>query len=84
MYYNKSFAKTEDGKTLIYAPAQFDYNGVRYNATNREEIYNPIGFYKLVKTKIPEKEGFYYTEFFEKDGNVLYQKWEEHKIGEDN
>lgn len=82
MYYNKSFAKTEDGKILIFAPAQFEHGGIKYNATNREDIYNAIGFYKYVETEMPVKEGYYYSAYYEKNGNVLYQKWEEHKIEE--
>ena len=76
---NFNFAKTEDGITLEFAPSEFDFGGVHYNATNSEEIYNSIGFLRLERTKAPEKEGFYYTPFYVAENNVLVQHWEEHE-----
>ena len=31
-------------------------------------------------SKVPEKEGFYYTDFYEEEENLLVQKWKEHEI----
>ena len=76
---NFNFAKTEDGKNLLFAPSEFDFNGVRYNATNNEKIYNAIGYLRLERTEAPSKEGFYYTPFYVAEENVLLQKWEEHE-----
>lgn len=76
---NRNFAKTDDGISLEFAPREFDYNGIRYNATNSEEIYNAIGYFRLVRTEMPYKEGFYFTAFYEVEDNELVEKWEEHE-----
>lgn len=76
---NKSFAKSIDGISLEFAPSEFDFNGVHYNATNSEEIYNAIGYLRLERTEAPVKEGFYFTPFYETENDVLLEKWEEHK-----
>ena len=44
---NINFAKSEDGISIEFAPSEFDFNGVRYNATNSEEVYNKIGYFRL-------------------------------------
>ena len=77
---NRNFAKSEDGISLEFAPSEFDFNGVRYNATNSEEIYNAIGYLRFERTEAPVKEGFYYTPYYEAEENVLLEKWEEHEV----
>lgn len=77
---NFNFAKSEDGISLEFAPSEFDYNGVRYNATNSEEIYNAMGYFRFERTEAPSKDGFYFTPFYELENNVLLQKWEEHEM----
>lgn len=77
---NRNFAKSKDGISLEFAPSEFDYEGVHYNATNSEEIYNAIGYFRLERTEAPSKEGFYFTPFYVVEDNVLVQKWEEHEI----
>ena len=76
---NRNFAKSIDGISLEFAPSEFDYNGVRYNATNSEEIYNKIGYLRFERTEAPIKDGFYYAPFYEEENGVLLQKWEEHE-----
>ncbi len=76
---NRHFAKSEDGISLEYAPSEFDYNGLHYNATNSEEIYNAIGYLRFIKTEMPYKEGYYFTAFYEVENNELVEKWEEHE-----
>lgn len=76
---NRNFAKSEDGISLEFAPSEFDFNGVHYNATNSEEVYNAIGYFRFERTEAPSKEGFYFTPFYELENNVLLQKWEEHE-----
>ena len=76
---NRNFAKSVDGISIEYAPSEFDFGGVHYNATNSEEIYNAIGYYRLERTQAPIKEGFYYTSFFELENGKMVQKWEEHE-----
>ena len=80
---NRNFAKSIDGISLEFAPSEFDFNGVHYNATNREEIYNAIGYLRFERTEMPRKEGFYFTPFYETENNVLLEKWEEHEIPEE-
>lgn len=77
---NWNFAKTEDGVHLEFAPSEFDYKGVRYNATNSGKIYNAIGYLRIVRTEKPIKNGFYYTAFYVVKDNVLLETWEEHEI----
>lgn len=78
--YNRNFAKSEDGIFLEFAPSEFNFNGVHYNATNSEETYNAIGYLRFERTEMPEKEGFHYVPFYEVENNVLVEKWEEHEI----
>lgn len=76
---NLNFAKTKDGYSLEYAPSEFDYKGVHYNATNSEEIYNDLGYLRLVRTDTPYKDGYYFTAFYEVENNTLVEKWQEHE-----
>ena len=77
---NRNFAKSEDGISLEFAPSEFDYKGVHYNATNNEEIYNAIGYFRFEKTEAPVKDGFFYVPFYEEENGALLQKWKEHEI----
>lgn len=77
---NRNFAKSEDGISLEFAPSEFDYKGVHYNATNNEEIYNAIGYFRFERTEAPVKDGFYYVPFYEEENGALLQKWREHEI----
>ena len=77
---NRNFAKSEDGISLEFAPSEFEFNGVRYNATNSEEIYNAIGYFRFERTEAPVKDGFYYVPFYEEENGALLQKWREHEI----
>ena len=77
---NRNFAKSEDGISLEFAPSEFDFNGVRYNATNSEEVYNKIGYCRLERTDATVKDGFFYVPFYEEENGALLQKWKEHEI----
>ena len=77
---NRNFAKREDGISIEFAPSEFDFNGVHYNATNSEEIYNAIGYFRFERTEAPVKDGFYYVPFYEEENGALLQKWKEHEI----
>lgn len=79
MKMNRNFAKSEDGFLLEYAPSEFDYKGLHYNATNSEEIYNDLGYLRFVRTDMPYKEGYYFTAFYEALDNTLVEKWQEHE-----
>ena len=77
---NRNFAKSIDGISLEFAPSEFDFGGVHYNATNSEEIYNAIGYFRFERTEAPVKDGFYYVPFYEEENGALLQKWKEHEI----
>ena len=78
---NRNFAKTEDGKNLLFAPSEFEYNGIHYNATNSEKIYNNIGYLRLERTDAPiAEEGYYYEPYYVVKDNVLVEEWEEHEV----
>ena len=77
---NINFAKSEDGISIEFAPSEFDFNGVRYNATNSEEVYNKIGYCRLERTDATVKDGFFYVPFYEEENGALLQKWKEHEI----
>lgn len=77
---NRNFAKREDGISIEFAPSEFDFNGVHYNATNSEEIYNAIGYFRFERTEAPVKDGFFYVPFYEEENGALLQKWKEHEI----
>ena len=77
---NRNFAKREDGISIEFAPSEFEFNGVRYNATNSEEIYNAIGYFRFERTEAPVKDGFFYVPFYEEENGALLQKWKEHEI----
>lgn len=76
---NRNFAKREDGISIEFAPSEFDFNGVHYNATNSEEIYNAIGYFRFERTEAPVKDGFFYVPFYEEENGALLQKWKEHE-----
>lgn len=77
---NRNFAKTEDGKNLIFAPSEFEHGGVFYNATNSEEIYNRMGYLRYIRSEMPVKEGFYFVPYYVNEDNCLLQKWEEKEV----
>ena len=49
----------------------------------KEEHYLQAGYKKIIKTKMPVKEGYYYTSKFVDNGDAIVQEWEEHEITED-
>ena len=80
MEYNYKFGRLDESGALEYAPNPFVIDGVNV-WTNIEEKHNSLGYYKLVHTEAPEeKEGYYYTPFWELSENKLVQRWEEHEI----
>lgn len=79
MAYNYKFAKLDESGALEYAPVPLVIDGKNV-WTNEEAKYNLLGFYKIVYTETPEKEGYYYTSFYELEENKLVEKWEEHEI----
>lgn len=78
MRYNYKFAKINESGGLEYAPLPLVIDGVNV-WTNIEAEYNALGFYEIRRTEMPEKEGFYYTDFWELAENKIVQRWEEHE-----
>lgn len=75
---NYRFAKLNESGALEYAPVPLVINGVNV-WTNIEAEYNKLGFYEIKRTEMPEKEGFYYTDYWELSENKIVQRWEEHE-----
>ena len=76
--YNKNFAKSEDGIVLVFAPGEFDFCGVRYNAVNDERIYAQMGYYRYCETEKPSaKEGVEFVPYYETANGCVTQKWRE-------
>lgn len=80
MKYNKNFARSENKTELVFAPGEFDFGGVHYNAANDEKIYNEMGYLRYIRSEMPVKPGFYFTPYYEEDGKCLYQRWQEHEL----
>lgn len=78
MAYNYKFAKIKEDGGLEYAPLPLVINGENV-WTNIEGEYNKLGFYEIKRTEMPEKEGFYYTDYWELSENKIVQRWEEHE-----
>ena len=78
MAYNYKYAKIKEDGGLEYAPLPLVINGKNV-WTNIEAEYNALGFYEIKRTEMPEKEGFYYTDFWELENNKIVQRWEEHE-----
>ena len=78
MRHNYKFAKIKEDGALEYAPLPLVINGENV-WTNIEAEYNALGFYEIKRTAIPEKEGFYYTDFWELADNKIVQRWQEHE-----
>ena len=75
---NFKFARINESGGLEYAPLPLVIDGVNV-WTNIEAEYNALGFYEIKRTEMPEKEGFYYTAFWELENNKIVQRWEEHE-----
>ena len=78
MRYNYRLAKVKEDGGLEYAPLPLVINGENV-WTNIESEYNKLGFYEIKRTEMPEKEGYYYTDYWELSENKIVQRWEEHE-----
>lgn len=78
MAYNFKYAKLNESGGLEYAPFPLVINGENV-WTNIEAEYNALGFYEIKRTEMPEKEGYYYTDYLELENNKIVQRWEEHE-----
>ncbi len=78
MTYNFKFAKIKEDGTLEFPKLPLVIDGKNV-WTNIESEYNALGFYEITRTEMPEKEGYYYTDFWELAENKIVQRWEEHE-----
>lgn len=69
-------AETGD-KGIEYAPKPLIIDGQKVY-TNDEHLYNQQGWYKVVETARPTREGYYYTPYWEIVDNTCEEQWEEH------
>ena len=75
---NKNFGKIEND-IFEYAPIPLIISGVNV-WTNDAQKYLEHGYLPVEHTKIPEKDGYYYTLEHEKQGDKIVEVWIEHKI----
>lgn len=76
--YNRKFGKLDADEKLIYAPTPLVIEGKNV-WTNNPEIHFEQGYSLIETSDSPTVNGFYYTEYYEVENNVLCQKWEEHE-----
>lgn len=78
---NKNFGKIENG-ILKFAPLPLVIDGVNFWTNDSQKYYN-AGYFDIVRTKAPEKEGYYYSFYWALEDNKCVMKWEEHEITEE-
>lgn len=77
--FNRDYGKIGENGKIEFAPVPLVIGGENF-WTNIPEKYLEQGYLPVVKTEKPEKEGFYYTEFFEKENEKIFVRWEEHEL----
>ena len=48
-------------------------------STNDDAVLRELGYKPVVRSPMPSKEGFYYTESWTETDTAIVQKWEEHE-----
>lgn len=48
-------------------------------STNDDAVLRELGYKPVVRSPMPSKEGFYYTESWENSGEAIVQSWTEHE-----
>lgn len=79
--YNKNFGTVKEEGKLQYSPNPLIIDGEKH-WTNIKERYLSQGYYPVVYTEEPEKEGYYYQSYFELENEAIVQKWKEYEIAE--
>lgn len=77
--YNMNFGKITGDYGVEYAPSPLVIDGENV-WTNIPETYFAQGYYPVIKTEMPEKEGYHYISYWEQENGSVVQKWEEHEI----
>ena len=78
MTLNYKFGKPYGNGGIEFAPLPLVIDGVNF-WTNEEAKYNALGYYEVIRTEMPEKEGFYFTSYYALENGKMVQKWEEHE-----
>ena len=79
---NTNYAKIVDGNIVI-ADEPLKIGTTREIINPKKEHYLQAGYVEVLKTAMPQKEGYYYTSTIENVNGVPKQIWEEHKIIEE-
>lgn len=75
------YAKLDENGFLVYAPKPLIIDGEKI-WTNREDLHLNQGYYPVIFSEKPVKEGYCYEAYYELVDNQIIQKWKEHKIEE--
>ena len=75
------YAKLDEKGLITYAPKPLIINGEKV-WTNREDLHLEQGYYPVVNTERPEKEGYIYEVYYELVDNQIIKKWRECEIEE--
>lgn len=72
----------------VQLTADITINGVVHPAgswlsTDNEASILELGYKPIIRTDMPIKEGYYYTETWAETDMAIVQEWEEHEIPED-
>ena len=76
--YNFDFGKLDESGDIEYAPIPLVIEEENV-WTNAPDVYTECGYYPIRNIEIPERDGFYYTYYYELEGNEIVGKWEEHE-----
>ena len=73
------YAKVNENRQLEFPTKPLIHSGgVTFNPSS--ELLLSCGYLPVIETEMPVKEGYYYTSYYEKDGNRILQKYDEHEI----
>lgn len=79
---NKNFGRLDENGNVEYAPVPLIIDGKKV-WTNIPEKYLECGFYPIVRTEMPEKEGSYFASVWAFENGKIVQKWEEISVTEE-
>jgi len=72
------YAKLIDN-TLHYTPYPLIINGIP-TWTNDENVFNEQGYYQVVETERPVKDGYFCVGTYQEQDGKIVRVWEEHEI----
>ncbi len=78
---NYNYAKIVDGNVII-AEEPLKIGATREIINPKKEHYLQAGYVEVLKTAMPQKDGYYYTSKIENVNGVPKQIWVENKLGE--